>query len=274
MTKRIVDKPERHPFRVNYGKDPEIRDYMSHLYSIQGQRGEQGPALSPKQLEQVPVMAKRFEKIVANKKNQSWDNVLTYIRDHVALFSGFFCGGTTFATNFLKGLGIRAGHEQIFSYDGTFYFASMVGTQLDVEVSGGIAPWLNILQMPRGEKQIDHVTVVRHPVDMINSRYYFNPPKTPGNTLELQRDVATQLELNFGALPLFPWRIESEEDQTFIVDLFNRKPKKGELETARNAPRNSKKKKDQPPILQWDDLLEPLKDFASDLGYDKNGLVK
>lgn len=265
---------DKHPLRLDFGDDPEVRDFIRHTYSIEGMRGAKPPALSEAQLKKVKPLCKKFEDLMANKEIQTWENVTSYIARYVCLISGLFCGGTKFATNFLSAMSIRAGHEQIFSHDSKFYLASMVSTQFDIEVSGGLPPWQNALKRIEGKKPINHLTIVRHPVDLINSRYYFQKPDGGpafGDTLELQRDVLTQFELNIGTIPRYIWRIEDEDDQLAVLEIFGKtKHTDGQIWQARQSDRNSKKK--GPPVCTWDALIEPLKDWASDLGYDKDGL--
>ena len=257
---------KRHPLRIDFGPDPEIRAFIRHTYSIEGMRGAKPPALADEQLKKVQPLCRKFEALMEDFRAQSWENVTSYLARHVCLISGLFCGGTKFAANFLNAMGVLTGHEQIFSHDSKFYLASMVATQYDVEVSGGIPPWISSLKRPSEEKQIDHLTIVRHPVDLVNSRYYF---QEGGNVLELQRDICTQLELNIGSIPSYIWRIESEDDQLAVLDIFG-KSHKG-IEKARAVDRNSKKK--GPPVITWANLINPLKEWAEDLGYDEKGLA-
>jgi len=271
---------DRHPLRLDFGDDSEVRDFIRHTYSIEGMRGAKPPALSAAQLKKVKPLCRKFNDLMANKEIQTWENVTSYIAKHVCLLSGLFCGGTKFAANFLTSMGIRAGHEQIFSHDSKLYIASMVATQFDVEVSGGLPPWQGALKRVEGKKPINHLTIVRHPVDLINSRYYFQKPLLPDgeptplrsrDTLELQRDVLTQFELNIGTIPQYIWRIEDEEDQLVVLEIFGKTSyTDGQLWQARQSDRNSKKK--GPPVCTWDSLIEPLKDWATNLGYDEDGL--
>lgn len=262
----------KHPLRIDFGPDPEIRAFIRHTYSIEGMKGGRPPSLSDEQLEKVKPLCRKFERLMEDKEIQTWQNVTDYLAKHVVLISGLFCGGTKFAANFLKEMGILAGHEQIFSHDSKFYLASMVATQFDVEVSGGLPPWQNAL---KHEPRINHLTIVRHPVDLVNSRYYFQNSSSETSsgspTLELQRDILTQFELNIGTIPLYIWRIECEKDQLAVLEILGKKnPTDGQLWQARKVDRNSKKK--GPPVCNWTGLIEPLKDWASDLGYDEKGL--
>lgn len=263
----------QHPFRIDMGTDPEIVDFVRYSFTIEAARDNpKPPDISDEKFEVAKEIVRKLRAVSDNKKIQTWDNVLSYLSEYVTLVSGVFKGGTTYATNFLTKCGVRAGHEQIFAYDGIFYFGSMIGTQYDVEVSGGLPPWISSM---KGGPPIRYLTVVRHPVDLVNSRFYFSkaPERRPDEVLGLQRDVLTQFELNMTVMkPEIVWRIESLSDQMLVLDYFGKRGvKPGTLESARRAHRNPTPNKG-PDVLTWDTMISPLKAWAEKLGYTKKGL--
>jgi hypothetical protein len=257
------------------GPDPEVRDFVQHSYSILGHQGEDPPALTDEQLAQVEPICQEIEKVMKDKSLHTWDNILDYLAKHVTLISGLFKGGTTYASRLLNKCGVRTGHEQIFSADSKFYMKSMVATQMDVEISGGMPPWIAALKRREPDPRIRYLTLVRHPVSLANSRIHFgdaNGKMSSEDTLGVQRDILTQFELNMlTMIPEYIWRVESLSDQMDVLRLFGKgsiKPEK--LTNARGVDRNSKFAK-QPAVVSWDNLIRPLKDWAHDLGYSEKG---
>lgn len=262
-----------HPFRIDMGTDPEVIDFVRHTFTIEGARGENPPLISDEKFEAAKELVRKVRAVGDNKRIQTWDNVLSYLSEYVTLISGVYKGGTTFATNFLNKCGVRSGHEQIFSFDSIFYFGSMIGTQYDVEVSGGLPPWISSMK----GAPIPYLTVVRHPVELVNSRYYFSkaPARRPDEVLGLQRDVLTQFELNMNIMkPEIIWRIESLADQMKVLEYFGKQDiSPTALTSARGAKRNKSKNKG-PDMLTWDTLIPPLKTWAERLGYSRKGFIE
>lgn len=265
---------------VDMGDDPEVRAYIQHCYSIQGMQGDAPPPLSDEQLEKVDAICQAIEEKMKDTSLHTWTNVTEYLKRHVTLISGLFCGGTTYATRFLRACGLKASHEQIFSADNNFYLKSMIATQQDVEISGGIPPWIASLK----GSDIRYLTLVRHPVELVNSRFHFRSgqasskleDRPTNDTLGIQRDILTQFELNMLAMiPEYIWRIESLEDQVDVLKMFGKwkglSPER--LAKARSSDRNSSSGK-KPRVCEWDNLIKPLKDWAHDLNYKPDGGVK
>jgi hypothetical protein len=262
-----------HVFRVDMGSDPEIVDFVRYSFTIESEQNPNPPPISDEKFEVAKELVLKLRAISDNRRIQTWSNVLSYLSEYVTLVSGLYKGGTSYATNFLKKCGVRAGHEQVFSYDGIFYFGSMIGTQYDVEVSGGLPPWLSSIK----GTPVRYLTVVRHPVDLVNSRYYFAkaPDRRPDEILGLQRDVLTQFELNMTVMkPEIVWRIESLADQMKVLDYFGKRGiSPAGLSSARKAHRNKTKHKG-PDVLTWDAMIPPLKAWAERLGYSKKGFIE
>lgn len=258
----------KNPLELDFGDDPVVVDFIRRKYSG-AHRHQLLPPLTTAQLAKVDECVCMIDDACDN--HMTFDTITQYMNDNVVIVAGAFCGGTKYAQGFLSRMGYRAGHEEIFSSASKLYGKSLVGCQPEIEVSGSAPAWLACFPNTR------RIALVRHPVDCINSRYYFLEKKD-GEHLYLQRDLLNHYELMFGSTPpAFVWRIESLSDQLNVLeffghDMYNIPPEK--LVSARKANRNSKKKEGQVPIVTWDTLIPPLRQWAEDFRYTEKGLPK
>lgn len=269
------------PLDVPLSDDPEVLEFLRFCHSRPGMlhveakegRGDprnilpdhKVPVLTPAQLEEFDRANARLNDL---EPLFSWDTINQWLCEKMWIISGCYCGGTKYACNFLKKLGVLAEHETVFNVDGRLAGRSMVAARNSVDVSGGAALWLPCFPESRV------IWLVRHPVDTINSQYRFRK-LTDGKTIELQRDMLARYTLNFMHGPQMIWRIESLSDQLQVLRVIGLDPenlKPGSLESARKADRNSKPRGANP--CTWDTLIPPLRQFAVDLGYNEKGLVQ
>lgn len=264
---------------IHISDDPEVVEYIRFTYSrigilhakaLDGDGPKEDilknpPGLSDEQLLEVDSIVERLEAV---KKHLNWETINDWICKKMWIIAGEYCGGTKFATGFLQKLGITAGHETLFSIEGHIGGLGMVACRNSVEVSGGAPIWLPCFP------DVRVMWLVRHPVDTLNSQYHFKN-RTDDKTMDLQRDMLARWTMIIAARPAMCWRVESLPDQLKALDCMGLSPerlKPGALEGARKAPRNSKKRKNDHVPITWDRLIPPLREIATDLGYNEKGL--
>lgn len=274
----------KNPLDIKLTDDPEIAEYLRFTHSRVGLRHAQAkdgegrpqdllpdekvPALSDSQLKELDVVLELLEKL--RKDHLNHKNINQWICEKMWLIAGEYCGGTKFIAEFLKSLGISAEHETLFAMDGRLAGLTMVACRNSIDVSGATAVWLPCFPGARV------IWLVRHPVDTLNSQYHFKK-RTDGCTIDLQRDMMCRYTMMWNHQPPFIWRLESNSDQLMALEtmgLPSKDLKPGALETARGAKRNSKKRTSKEVPVTWDNLIEPLKVWADDLGYCEEGLKK
>lgn len=266
------------PLDVVLSDDPEVMEFLRFSHSREGLwhvKGKEDPAYAQYVLpdhkvpalsdEQLKELDRATEKLDALEF--SWENINRWICEKMWIVSGCYCGGTKFAAGFLQRLGVRAEHETLFNADGRCAGKSMVAARNTVDVSGGASVWLPTFPNAR------MIWLVRNPVDTINSQYYYRN-QSDGKTINFQRDMLARYSMNFMHGPALVWRVESLSDQMQVLQILGIRPKPGDLERARKADRNSKKRESKVNPATWDDLIPPLRQWAEDLGYDENGLRK
>lgn len=268
------------PLVLNLGDDPEVVAYLRYMHSRDGVRwaekqngnynpkwGEipDPPLLSTEQLEEAQ---KIIDEIDARKKYLIHENIQRYLKDCMWTVCGDYCGGTQFAAGFFKRLGFCSGHESLFSIEGNIAGIYILGAQPEVEVSGAAPLWMPMFPESRT------IWLVRHPVDLVNSQYNYKGRRC-GTTTDIERDILCRWQQSFFSGPAAVWRLESKADQLHVLTAMGYPPKcwkPGDLERARKAPRNSKKKEGQQKPMTWEKLCEPLRKWAEQIGYTEGGL--
>jgi hypothetical protein len=170
-------------------------------------------------------------------------------------------GGTTFLSNVLKKLGLRAGHETIFTFRHINWKLAR-SARCECDVSGGVPFHLPVIQ----QYKVPVVHLVRHPIPAINSMIrYFGSSQSWGYSvsrwydshnalLHAQPDSRIYLEAPLAGLEHLSRRLDLNWSRSSILDAID------------TADRGTSTPGD---VYKWEHLPNYAKDLTFALGYDE-----